>query len=239
MMGSQCVSGGMIETEPAYQPRRPTPLVRKNVSVIVPARNEANRIGGGVRAVLGQTTRGMSTEVVVVDNGSTDGTSVVGYEAGARVLLLAASPGNPGAARNAGAIEAKPEQGLSARCNHYCGFYRTRARRARGPVPNHPPRRNYRWAYSALRSKPGSRVVGFSWLYHTPPPLKLAGPFLFLVHTCYSIACWARAGVLEPLAMLPAVLAARTTYAAGFVIGGIRWMQDPLQECRPLGGRWR
>jgi hypothetical protein len=39
--------------------------------------------------------------------------------------------------------------------------------------------------------------------------------------------------------MLPAVLAARTAYAAGFVMGGIRWMQDPLQECRPLGGRWR
>jgi hypothetical protein len=228
----------MIETEPANQPRRPTPLVRKNVSVIVPARNEANRIGGGVRAVLGQTTRGMSTEVVVVDNGSTDGTSVVGYEAGARVLLLAASPGNSGAARNAGAIEAKPEQGLSARCNHYCGFYCTHAR-ACGPVPNHPPRRGYRWAHSALRSKQGSRVARFSLLYHTTLLLKLAAPFVVLVHTCYSIACWARAGVLEPRAMVPAVLVARTAYAAGFAIGGIRWMQAPLQECRPLGGRWR
>jgi glycosyltransferase involved in cell wall biosynthesis len=330
----------MMETEPANQPRRLTPLVRKDISVIVPARNEANRIGGVVRAVLGQATRGVSTEVVVVDDGSTDGTAVVGHEAGARVLLLPASSGNPGAARNAGAcaargellifldadctpadgwlqalldvhqagavavggaIEAAPDQGLSARCNHYCGFYHTHARRARGPVPNHPPanlsvrradflatggfcevqpvadgheelawqeqlthaghaiqfepsaivlhryrpgwlpllRRNYRWAYSALRSKRGSRVVRFSWLYRTPLLLMLAAPFLVLVHTGYTIVCWARAGVLEPLAMLPAVLAARTAYAAGFVIGGIRWMQDPLRECRPLGGRWR
>jgi hypothetical protein len=34
-----------------------------------------------------------------------------------------------------------------------------------------------------------------------------------------------RVGVLEPLLMLPAVLAARLADSAGLVAGGIRWMR--------------
>ena len=49
--------------------------------------------------------------------------------------------------------------------------------------------------------------------------------------------CWVRAGMLEPLLMLPAVLAARLAYSAGLVAGGIRWMRfgADAAEARP---RW-
>jgi glycosyltransferase involved in cell wall biosynthesis len=310
------------------------------VSVVIPARNEAPGIRRTVRAVLRHHVPGVAIEVIVVDDGSADGTSEVAFRAGARVVQVTRSPGNPGAARNLGAraakggtivfldadcvpstgwlgalldahdegaaavggsIEAAPDQGLAARCNHYCGSYHVHSGRARGGVPNHPPanlsvrrtaflstagfterlpaadgheelawqerlrqaghaihfepsavvlhryrpgwlsllRRNYRWAYSALRSKRGAAVVRFAWLYRRPVLLIAAAPALALVHTGHTLFCWARAGVLEPIAMLPAVLAARVAYAAGFMIGGIRWLQNPMAECRPLGGRWR
>lgn len=310
------------------------------VSVIIPARDEAPRIGKVVRAVLAQESPAGFVEVIVVDDGSSDATAKVARHAGARVVRRLDSAGNPGAARNAGAcvarggllvfldadctpapgwlqalldahdrgavavggaIEAAPEQGAASRCNHYCGFYHVHPLRRRGVVPNHPPanlsirraeffaaggfsetmpiadgheelvwqdrlksaghgiqfeptaivlhryrpgwlqllKRNYRWAYSALRSKRGSRAVRFSWIYRSPILLMLAAPLLALVHAGYTILCWVRVGVLEPLVMLPAVLAARIAYAAGLVVGGIRWLVNPLEEVRPLGGRWR
>jgi len=100
-------------------------------------------------------------------------------------------------------------------------------------------RRNYRWAYSAIRSKSGSDAVRFGWLYKQPILLIMAAPALVLAHTAYTVACWARAGVLEPLLMLPALLAARLAYGAGLVVGGVRWIAQPGIESRPFGGRWR
>lgn len=321
-------------TGPCALPAVPT------VSVIIPARDEAPRIGNVVRAALAQASAADFVEVIVVDDGSSDHTAKAARRAGARVVRRLDSPGNPGAARNAGAcaaraellifldadcmpaagwlqallgshalgavavggaIEAAPEQSAAGRCNHYCGFYHAHPLRRRGVVPNHPPanlsvrraeffsaggfsetlpiadgheelvwqdrlrsaghaihfepgavvlhryrpgwlellKRNYRWAYSALRSKRGSGAVRFSWIYRSPILLMLVSPLLVLVHTGYTIVCWVRVGVLEPLVMLPAVLAARIAYAAGLVVGGIRWLVNPREEVRPLGGRWR
>ena len=45
------------------------------VSILIPARNEAQGIGDAVRAAL--TTRGVAFEVVVMDDGSTDGTVAI------------------------------------------------------------------------------------------------------------------------------------------------------------------
>ena len=53
-----------------------------NTVVIVPARNEAGCIADLVRAAIAQPV----TEVVVVDNGSTDGTAAAARGAGARVV---------------------------------------------------------------------------------------------------------------------------------------------------------
>jgi glycosyltransferase involved in cell wall biosynthesis len=310
------------------------------VSVVIPARNEAPGIRRIVRAVLRQHVPGVAIEVIVVDDGSTDGTSEVAFRAGARVVQVTRSPGNPGAARNLGAraakggtivfldadcvpstgwlgallyahdegaaavggsIEAAPDQGLAARCNHYCGSYHVHSGRARGGVPNHPPanlsvrrtaflstagfterlpaadgheelawqdelrraghsivfeptavvwhrnrrgwmdllRRNYRWAYSAISSKAGSSAVRHGWIYRHPIALIVSAPVLAVGFAFYTAVCWARAGILEPLALLPAVLLARIAYAAGLMVGGMRWWLQPGVERRPLGGRWR
>jgi hypothetical protein len=80
------------------EPPRDPPAVAEPVSVLVPARDEAQRIGPAVRAVLAQ--RGVpDLEVLVLDDGSTDGTAdVVRAAAGAdpRLRLLAGVPPRPG-----------------------------------------------------------------------------------------------------------------------------------------------
>jgi glycosyltransferase involved in cell wall biosynthesis len=52
------------------------------VSVVIPTRNEAQAIG----RVLGDLPAGVVTEVIVVDNDSTDGTSEIAARMGARVV---------------------------------------------------------------------------------------------------------------------------------------------------------
>ena len=86
-------------------------------------------------------------------------------------------------------------------------------------------RRNYRWGYSAIESKAPTGAARLAWVYRYPALLVLASLPLALGSTAYIVACWLRAGVLEPLLMLPAVLAARLAYSAGLVAGGIRWMR--------------
>src|SRR5262249_27615328 len=55
---------------------------RMNAVLIVPALNEAAVIG----ELIGRVPRGTVTEIMVVDNGSTDRTAAVAREAGARVV---------------------------------------------------------------------------------------------------------------------------------------------------------
>ncbi len=71
----------------------------ETVSVVVPARDEAGRIGGCVAALLGQDAA--VVEVVVVDDGSSDGTGEEAARAGARVELV--PPPRPGVAGKAAA----------------------------------------------------------------------------------------------------------------------------------------
>ncbi len=307
------------------------------VSVIIPVRNEAAGIGGLVREVIAQAPTGVAVEVIVVDDGSTDGTTEVAKAAGARVVTLD-NGGNPAIGRNRGALLAAGDPlvfldadcrpapgwlarllashdagaavvggaldlppGLSpmARCDYYCGWYHVHSRRPGGEVPNHPPgnlsvrrrefvrspgfseqqpvayaheelawqaevrrrggriqfepaaivyhynrpgfrnllRRNYRWGYSAIESKAPTGAARLAWVYRYPALLVAASLPLALGSTAYILACWLRAGVLEPLLMLPAVLAARLAYSAGLVTGGIRWIRfgTGAPEARP---RW-
>ena len=98
-------------------------------------------------------------------------------------------------------------------------------------------RRNYRWGFSAIESKAPTRAARLAWVYRYPALLVAASVPLALGSAAYIVACWVRAGVLEPVLMLPAVLAARAAYSAGLVAGGIRWMRfgPAAAEARP---RW-
>lgn len=63
------------------------------LTCIIPAWNEAERIGGVLEVVVGHP---LLAEVIVVDDGSTDGTAAVAAGRGARVM---SSPGNVGKTR--------------------------------------------------------------------------------------------------------------------------------------------
>jgi len=74
---------------------RNDPVENPQVSVIIPAKNEAQGIGqiiGRITKVLAET--GRSYEIIVVDDGSTDGTAVSAHEAGAKVLCHPYNIGN-------------------------------------------------------------------------------------------------------------------------------------------------
>jgi GT2 family glycosyltransferase len=80
---------------------------RPDVSVIVPARDAAATLGRTL-AALGRQRFGGDFEVIVVDNGSIDGTAAVARAAPDRILVLERARGEgPAAARNAGAAVAR------------------------------------------------------------------------------------------------------------------------------------
>jgi glycosyltransferase involved in cell wall biosynthesis len=70
----------------------PALRTRPRVSAIVPARDEAPCIGAVVKALLAQrdaTGAPLIDEVIVADNGSTDGTAQIAQAAGARTVFVA------------------------------------------------------------------------------------------------------------------------------------------------------
>jgi hypothetical protein len=98
-------------------------------------------------------------------------------------------------------------------------------------------RRNYRWGFSAIESKAPTGAARLAWVYRYPALLVVASVPLALGTAAYITGCWVRAGVFEPVLMLPWVLAARAAYSAGLVAGAIRWMRfgTGAAEARP---RW-
>jgi glycosyltransferase involved in cell wall biosynthesis len=99
-------------------------------------------------------------------------------------------------------------------------------------------RRNYRWAYSAIESKAETGAARMSWVYRYPRTLIAASAPLAIAQTGYIVSCWVRAGIFEPVLMLPAVLSARVAYAAGMVTGGLRWLRNQGQPYREARPRW-
>ena len=74
------------------------------VTVVIPARDAAATITGTLASILGQTAG--APHVIVVDDGSTDGTADLALAAGAAVTVIKGAALGPGAARNRGASRA-------------------------------------------------------------------------------------------------------------------------------------
>ena len=72
--------------------------------VVIPVHDGADTISRAVRSVVAQNP---SVRVVVVDDGSTDGSAQVAAEASDRVVVITQPCRGPGAARNRG-VEASP-----------------------------------------------------------------------------------------------------------------------------------
>jgi len=104
----------------------PAPAPFPLVSVVIPARNEAPRIGEVVRLVRAQAPAGTELEVIVVDDASDDATAARAEAAGATVVRLPprAGGGNPAVARNRGAAESRgdPIVFLDSDCTPRAGW---------------------------------------------------------------------------------------------------------------------
>ena len=70
------------------------------ISVIIPAYNRATLIAETLRSLLAQTVP--ASEIIVVDDGSTDDTAAVAARFGPRVKIIQRANGGPAAARNTG-----------------------------------------------------------------------------------------------------------------------------------------
>jgi hypothetical protein len=77
------------------------------VSVVMPAYNAARTIGRAIDSVLGQTFNDL--EVIVVDDGSQDGTLALASARGGRVRAFGQANAGPAAARNTGLGHARGE----------------------------------------------------------------------------------------------------------------------------------
>jgi len=81
------------------------PRSARAVSVVIPAFNAERTLGEAVRSVLAQVPAPL--EVLVVDDGSTDGTRAVAEGFGPPVRVLTGQNAGPSAARNRGVREAR------------------------------------------------------------------------------------------------------------------------------------
>lgn len=78
-----------------------------SISVVIPVYNRAGLLPMTLRSLLGQTLP--ADEILVVDDGSTDGSAEVAETFGGPVRVIRQKNGGPAAARNAGFREAKGE----------------------------------------------------------------------------------------------------------------------------------
>lgn len=100
-------------------------------------------------------------------------------------------------------------------------------------------RRSYRWGYSALQAKSMAGAARAPWVYRWPRLMIVLALPLAPVHALYTLTCWVRAGVFEPVRFIPGILAAKLAYGVGFMAGGARWLRRRGRGGGELRPRWR
>lgn len=97
----------MNADEPKHRIGNPKPKTRNPlVTVVIPAYNRAGCIGEAIESALAQETS-FPFEIIVVDDGSTDGTATVAGSYGEPVRVITKENGGPASARNAGILAAR------------------------------------------------------------------------------------------------------------------------------------
>jgi glycosyltransferase involved in cell wall biosynthesis len=99
-------------------------------------------------------------------------------------------------------------------------------------------RRNYRWAYTAVQAKYETRSARMAWLYRWPWLVVVLSLPLAVAQSAYIVWCWLRAGRVEPIIMLPAILVSRIAYAAGMSVGGARWLLSRGRGGSEVAPKW-
>jgi molybdopterin-guanine dinucleotide biosynthesis protein A len=94
---------GIITVPEPFRDKAYPPLNEPRVTAVIPAYNEARCIAACIKSLLAQDIGRI--EIIVADDGSSDGTADLAASLGARVVRCA--HGGPGAARNAGVREAR------------------------------------------------------------------------------------------------------------------------------------
>jgi hypothetical protein len=247
------VAGAVHATVNVALLRRPPadpPPVRRPVTVVVPARNEQEQIGGCLAALLDQ--RGVpDLRVVVVDDGSTDGTAaVVGAVADPRLRLVRAPPppagwlGKPHACAAGVAAAPSGDDGLLVFVDADVRLFPDAVAGAVAVLERHGLDLVSPWPRPVARGIAERLVQPLApWLWATTLPLRLAegsgrpslaaanGQFLVLSRRGYERAgghAAVRGEVLEDIALLRAV---KRAGGRGVPIDGSR-----LAACRMYDG---
>jgi glycosyltransferase involved in cell wall biosynthesis len=212
------------------------------ISVVMPSYNAGAYVREAIDSVLAQTY--CNTELIVVDDGSTDDTRAVLREYGARIRVLSQSNHGPYPARNAGlrhalgqfvafldaddywspifleklhaALKAHPQAVLA-----YCGWQNVGLAGPRGG-PYVPP------DYETAGKLEAFLRAASPWPIHAAlvrkSALDEAGGFDTHWRTCMDYDLWLRIAATRPIVRVPEVLAFYRHHAAG-QITSTQWRQ--------------